>query len=376
MDIEFTEEQELLRNSVQRLLGNEYAFDQRRAIATSEAGWSRRHWRLFAELGLLAAPFGEVAGGLGGGVLSTMIIMSEFGRHLMLEPFVETVVVVGGLIEDLASQAQTSELLRPIMAGDAIWTLAWTEPKSRYDLAHVTTTAEAAGPDYVLTGTKAAVLAAPWADKLLVTARLSGAARDRRGVSLFAVDRRSANLHLRSFRTIDGRQAAEVALEGVRVPQAARLGAPGAAVPMLEACRVRAIAALCAEAVGCMQALNEATLDYARTRTQFGSALSNFQVLQHRLVDMFIAQQEALSLSEYLCLSVASAAPDAAKLAAAAKCKIGDAAKFVAEQSVQIHGGMGMADELNIGHFLKRITAINTQFGDQAFHLAQYLQAA
>jgi len=376
MDIAFTEEQEILRNSLQRLLGNEYGFGQRRAIVDSEAGWGRHHWRLFAELGLLAAPFGETVGGLGGGGLATMIVMREFGRHLVLEPFVETVVLAGGLIEALGSEAQVSEHLPPIMAGEAIWTLAWTERKSRYDLAHVTATAEADASDYVLTGTKAVVLAAPWADKLLITARVSGAARDRSGVSLFAVDRHAANLHLRSFRTIDGRRAADIALDGVRVPHTALLGQPGAAVPALEACRVRAIAALCAEAVGCMQALNEATLDYARTRKQFGSPLGTFQVLQHRLVDMFIAEQEALSLSEYLCVAVASADLDAAKLAAAAKCKIGDAATFVAEQSVQIHGGMGMTDELNVGHFLKRIIAINTQFGDQAFHLAQYLQAA
>src|SRR5262245_48629166 len=205
MDIQFTEEQELLRSSVQRLLRDQYDFDARRKIVASEDGFSRKHWATFAELGLLAAPFSEDVGGLGGGVLSTMIIMQEFGRHLVVEPFVETIVLAGGLIEQAGSEEQKQGFVPDIIAGTKIWALAWTEKGSRFDLATVTTTARRDGGDYVLTGAKAAVIAAPWADYLIVSARISGERDDRGAISLFVVDRHAANLHLQSFKTIDGR---------------------------------------------------------------------------------------------------------------------------------------------------------------------------
>ncbi|MGN1289168.1 MAG: acyl-CoA dehydrogenase family protein, partial [Bradyrhizobium sp.] len=267
MDIQFTEEQELLRSSVQRLLRDQYDFDARRKIVASEEGLGRRQWDEFAELGLLAAPFSEAVGGFGGGPLSTMIIMHEFGRHLVVEPFVETVVVAGGLIEQAGSEAQQQAYIADIIAGSKLWALAWTEKGSRFDLATVTTTARRDGDDYVLSGEKTAVIAAPWADYLIVSARTSGHRHDRGGVSLFVVDRRAANLDLQSFRTIDGRRAAEISLRGVR---GELLGREGEGVAALEACRNRAIGALCAEAVGAIGELNDATLDYSKTRKQFG----------------------------------------------------------------------------------------------------------
>ena len=374
MDIEFSEEQELLRSSVQRLLRDKYDFDARRKIVASEEGWSRKQWEAFAELGLLAAPFSDGVGGLGGGPLSTMIIMQEFGRHLVIEPFVETVVLAGGLIENAGSPAQREAYLPQIMAGESIWALAWAEGRSRYDLSNVGTKARRQGDTYVLSGTKAAVIAAPWADKLIVSARTSGEPRDRSGVSLFVVDRHSANLHLQGFKTIDGRRAAEVTLMNVQVPASQLLGTEGDGVAALEACRDRAIGALCAEAVGAMAELNSATLEYSKTRKQFGSTIGSFQVLQHRMVDMFIAHQEALSLMQHLSLSLSADDAGLSRLASGAKSKIGYAGRFIADQAVQLHGGMGMTDELNIGHYFKRISSINIQFGDPAFHVLRFAQ--
>ena len=371
MDIQFTQEQELLRSSVQRLLRDHYDFDARRKIIASEEGFSRKQWEAFAELGLLAAPFSEQVGGLGGGVLSTMIIMQEFGRHLVVEPFLETIVVAGGLIEHAGSEEQKRAVIPDIVAGKKIWTLAWTERGSRFDLANVTTSARREGKDYVLTGEKTAVIAAPWADYLIVSARTSGQPRDRDGVSLFVVDRRAANLHLQSFRTIDSRRAAEISLRDVR---GQLLGQEGEGVPTLEACRDRAIGALGAELVGAIGELNAATLEYSKTRKQFGTTIGSFQVLQHRMVDMFIAHQEALSLMQHLNLSLSAGEADLSRLASGAKSKIGYAGKFAADQAVQLHGGMGMTDELNIGHYFKRISSINIQFGDPAYHVLRYAQ--
>jgi alkylation response protein AidB-like acyl-CoA dehydrogenase len=374
MDIQLTEEQELLRSSIQRFLREQYDFDERRKIVATDEGWSRRHWKSFAELGLCAAPFQESSGGLGGGSLATMIVMQEFGRNLVVEPYFETVVLAGGLIEDVASPEQREALLPKIMEGEAIWTLAWAEGRSRYDFNNVTTTARRQGDKFVLSGTKAAVVGAPWADKLIVSARTSGGPRDRDGVSLFVVDRHSANLHLQGFKTIDGRRAAELTLMNVEVPAGQLLGREGGGVAALEACRDRAIAALCAEAVGAMSVLNSATLEYSKTRKQFGVALGTFQVLQHRMVDMFIALEEAISLTQHLNLSLAAREPNGSKLASGAKSKVGYAAKFVAEQAVQLHGGMGMSDELNVGHYFKRISSLNVQFGDPTYHLMRYAQ--
>jgi alkylation response protein AidB-like acyl-CoA dehydrogenase len=372
VDIQLTEEQLLLRDSLQRLLRDQYDFETRRKIVATEQGFSRKHWDAFAELGLLAAPLPEEFGGLGEGILASMIIMQEFGRHLVVEPFFETTVLAGGLIGEAGTKVQREEFLPDIAVGEAIWALAWAEARSRYDLNHVATTAERHGHEYVLRGGKAAVIGAPWADKLIVSARTSGNPRDRGGVSLFIVDRQSANLHLQSFRTIDGRRAAEISFEGVPVPASRMLGEEGEGVALLEACRDRAIAALCAEAVGAMTELNSTTLEYTKTRKQFGVALGKFQVLQHRMVDMFIALEESISLTQHLNLALADNEPGASKLASGAKSKVGEAARFVGEQAIQLHGGMGMSDELNIGHYFKRIAAINVQFGDPTYHLMRY----
>jgi hypothetical protein len=266
MDIEFTEEQKILQDSVERMLRASYDFDRRRGIIASEDGWSEPRWQEFANLGLLAAPFSEEAGGLGSGPIATMIIMEAFGRHLVVEPYFETVVLAGALIEALAADAQRRELLDGIMSGRTLWALALLEAQSRHDLHAVSTTAERQGDSYVLHGAKAVVVAAPWADQLIVSARTNGGSREREGVSLFVVDRHAPNLHLQGFKTLDARRAAEIKLEGVRVPIEKLLGQEGAATVALEHFRERAIAAQCAEAIGAISELNKATLEYTKTR--------------------------------------------------------------------------------------------------------------
>lgn len=367
MDIEFTEEQKILQDSVERMLRASYDFDRRRGIIASEDGWSEPRWQEFANLGLLAAPFSEEAGGLGGGPIASMIIMEAFGRHLVVEPYFETVVLAGALIEALAADAQRRELLDGIMSGRTLWALALLEAQSRHDLHAVSTTAERQGDSYVLHGAKAVVVAAPWADQLIVSARTYGGSREREGVSLFVVDRHVPNLHLQGFKTLDARRAAEIKLEGVRVPIENLLGQEGAATVALERCRERAIAAQCAEAIGAISELNKATLEYTKTRKQFGVPLGSFQALQHRMVDMFIAQEEATAITYALNATLAQG-DDIAKLASVAKAKVGDAGRYVGEQAVQLHGGMGMTEEFKVGHYLKRLVAINIQYGDPAFH--------
>ncbi len=362
MGIRLTEEQELFRSSIQRFLRDQYDFEQRLKIVATDEGWSRKHWSAFAELGLCAAPFPKSSGGLGGGSLATMIIMQEFGRNLVVEPYLETVVLAGGLIEEVGSPEQRQEFLPKIMDGHAVWALAWAEEHSRYDFNNVTTTARRQGDNFVLSGTKAAVIGAPWADKLIISARTAGGQRDRAGVSLFVIDRHSANLDLQEFKTVDGRRAAELTLRDVQVPANQMLGNEGEGAGTLDACRDRAIAALCAEAVGAMSKLNASTLEYSRK--QFGVSLETFQVLQHRMVDMFIALEEAISLTQHLTLSLVAKEPHKSKLASVAKTKVGNAAKFIAEQAVQILGGMGKSHELDVGHYFKRIRSINIQFGD------------
>ena len=368
MDIEFTEEQKILQDSVERMLRASYDFDRRRGIIASEDGWSEPRWQEFANLGLLAAPFSEEAGGLGGGPIASMIIMEAFGRHLVVEPYLETVVLAGALIEALAADAQRRELLDGIMSGRTIWALALLEARSHHDLHAVSTTAERQGDSYVLHGAKAVVVAAPWADQLIVSARTYGGSRDREGVSLFVVDRHAPNLHLQGFKTLDGRRAAEIRLDGVRVPAKNLLGQEGAATVTLERCRERAIAAQCAEAIGAISELNKATLEYTKTRKQFGVPLGSFQALQHRMVDMFVAQEEATAITYALNATLAQGG-DIPKLASVAKAKIGEAGRYVGEQAVQLHGGMGMTEELKVGHYLKRLVAINIQYGDPAFHI-------
>lgn len=375
MDFSFSEEQTLLRNSVQAFLQDNYDFETRRKISKSSEGWSRETWQQFAELGLLAAPFTEEQGGLGGGPIETMIVMEEFGRALVIEPYVETVVLAGGFLREAGSAAQQEAHIPGIVAGETVWTFAYAEPQGRYNLADLTTTAKADGDGYVINGYKCVVLGAPWADKLIVSARTSGGQRDRDGVSLFIVDKSAAGVSTRDYPTVDGRQASEVTLENVKVSADDVIGEVGKALPLIEKVTDQAIAALSAEAIGGMKELNDATVEYCKTRKQFGQPIGKFQVLQHRMVDMFMAYEQSVSMTYMVNLKLDEGVDERVKAASGVKVQIGKAGRYVGQQAVQLHGGMGMTDELNVGHYFKRLTMIDTQFGGVDHHLARYAAA-
>ncbi|MDO8839469.1 MAG: acyl-CoA dehydrogenase family protein [Parvibaculum sp.] len=376
MDFSFSEEQTLLRNSVQSLLADKYDFDTRRKIVKSAEGWSPAMWKQFAELGLLAAPFSEELGGLGGGAIETMILMEEFGRHLVVEPFVETVVLAGGFLREGGSKAQAEAHIPGIVDGSTVWAFAYAEPQGRYNLADLVTTAKKDGAGYVINGYKAVVIAAPWAQKLIVTARTSGGQPDRDGVSVFIVDKNAAGVSTRDYPTVDGRRASEITFENVKVGPDALIGTEGKGLALVEKVTDQAIAALSAEAVGCMGELNKATVEYCKTRKQFGVPIGKFQVLQHRMVDMFMAYEQSVSMTYMVNLKLSESESERVKAAAGAKVQIGKAGRFVGQQAVQLHGGMGMTDELNVGHYFKRLTMIDTQFGNVDHQLRRYSQAA
>lgn len=375
MDFSFTEEQVLLRNSVQRFIQDRYSFDARKAVIASDSGWSREVWRAFAELGLLAAPFAEEYGGFGGGAIEAMIIMEEFGKGLVVEPYLQTVVLCGGLINLAGSAAQKSALLPKIASGELILALAYAEPQGRFNLADIVTRAEKSGDGFILNGSKAVVAAAPWADKLLVSARTSGGQRDRDGVTVFIVDKNAPGLSTRDYPTIDGQRASEISFDGVKLGGDAVLGQVGQGLALLEEAFDRAIAAQCAEAVGCMCVLTDATVEYCKTRKQFGQPIGKFQVLQHRMVDMFMECEQSLSMTYMVNLKLDDGVTERIRAASAAKVQIGKAGRFVGQQAVQLHGGMGMTDELNIGHYFKRLTMIDAQFGNVDYHLKRFAAA-
>jgi pimeloyl-CoA dehydrogenase small subunit len=376
MDFSFTEEQTLLRNTVQSLLQDKYDFETRRKVSKTAEGWRPEIWAQFAELGLLAAPFSEEMGGLGGGAIENMIIMEEFGRHLVVEPYLETVVIAGGFLREGGTPAQQEAHIPGIIGGETIWTFAYAEPQGRYNLADLKTTAKKDGSGYTINGYKAVVIGAPWAQKLIVTARTSGGQRDRDGVSVFIVDKSAPGVSTRDYPTVDGRRASEITFENVKVEADALIGQEGKGLPLVEKITDQAIAALSAEATGCMKELNTATVEYCKTRKQFGVPIGKFQVLQHRMVDMFMAYEQSVSMTYMVNLKLEEGDAERTKAAAGAKVQIGKAGRFVGQQAVQLHGGMGMTDELNVGHYFKRLTMIDTQFGNIDYQLKRYSEAA
>jgi alkylation response protein AidB-like acyl-CoA dehydrogenase len=370
MDFSYTEEQTLLQNSVVRYLADNYSFEAWRKFTRIGDGRDPSHWARYAELGLLAAPLPEAYGGLGGGVVETMIIMREFGRALVIEPYVPTTIVAGGMIARNGSEAQRMEWLPRIANGDAIITFAFAEPSGRYDLAAVQTTARRQGNSYVLNGHKAVVIGAPWADTLLVTARTAGGAREAKGLSVFMVDKRAKGVSTRDFPTVDGARASEITFENVVLREADAVGAIDGGFASVERACDDAIAAHCAEAVGCMSALLDMTVAYSRTRKQFGQPIGKFQVLQHRMADMFVNLEQSISATLMATLKLDTA--ERPKLVSAAKVTVGKSARFVGQQAIQIHGGMGMTDELAVGHYFKRLTMIDTLYGNVDYHLARF----
>ncbi len=368
MDFALNDEQRLLGESVERLLADNYTFNARKRYGQEPEGWSRAMWRHYAELGLLGMPFDEKYGGSAGGPVETMIVMEAFGRALALEPYLAAVVLAGGLVRLGGSEALRADLLPKIASGDLILAFAHAERQSRYNLADVATTARRDGSGYVIDGTKSLVLHGDSAARFLVSARLSGGQRDQAGIGLFLVDAKSPGVSVRGYATVDGMRAAELSLSGARTDAA--IGTPGATYPLIERVADRAIAALCAEAVGAMAAMHELTVDYMKTRKQFGVPIGGFQVLQHRAADMLIALEQARSMAM---LATMMAADDDARerrqAMSAAKVQIGRSGRFIGQQAIQIHGGIGMTMEHSVGHYFKRVTTIDTMFGDADYHL-------
>ncbi|MGZ8369428.1 MAG: acyl-CoA dehydrogenase family protein [Caulobacteraceae bacterium] len=367
MDFSFTDEQQMLRDMVGSYLAERQGFEARQAAMESADGRVPGLWSALAtELGVLGASLPEEAGGLGGGAVETLILMEAAGEHLLLDPYLETVVLCGGLLKHSGWNG-AGEWLAKIAAGETILAFAGYEPQSRYDLFDVTTTARKSGDGWVIDGRKAVVHAAPWADRLLVTARTSGGQRDRDGVSLFLVDKAANGVATRDYPTVDGRRASEVAFDGAP----ALLIAENAA-DLIERGVDEATAAVCAEGVGVMRRLHRDTLDYARQRKQFGRPIADFQVLQHRMVDMFMELEQSVSMTYYATLMLDAPAPERTRAIAAAKARVARALKHVGEEAVQIHGGIGMTNELALGWYFKRATVLESLFGDADHHLARF----
>jgi pimeloyl-CoA dehydrogenase small subunit len=370
MDFDLTEEQRLLKESLDRLLGDRYAFEQRKSYGQSPDGWSREVWAQYAALGLLGLPFAERYGGSAGGPVETMIAMEAFGRALALEPFLATVVLGGGFLRHGGSAEQCAALIPRIADGSLTLAFAHTERHSRYDLADISTKAARDGAAWVLDGEKGVVLHGDTADKLIVTARVGGGRRDRDGVGVFIVDATAEGVSRRGYPTQDGLRAAEIALARVRVGPEGVLGEPGEALPLVERVVDEAIAALSAEAVGAMAAMHELTVDYLKTRRQFGREIGSFQILQHRAVDMLIALEQARSMAMFATMMAAEEdAGERRNALSAAKVQIGRSGRFIGQQAVQLHGGIGMTIEYKVGHYFKRVTMIDTMFGDADYHL-------
>ena len=372
MDFDLNEEQRLLKESLERLTSDRYAFEQRKNYAQNAEGWSRKLWAQYAELGLLGLPFAEQHGGSAGGPVETMIVMEAFGRALTLEPYLATVVMGGGFLRHGGNAEQCSNLVPKIADGSLTIAFAHTERQSRYDLHDIETRAARDGSGWVIDGEKGVVLHGDTADRLIVTARVGGARRDRDGIGVFLVDGKAAGVSRRGYPTQDGLRAAELSLANVKVGPEGVLGEPGSALALIERVADEAIAAMCAEAVGAMATMHELTVDYLKTRRQFGREIGSFQILQHRAVDMLIALEQARSMAMFATMmSTEEDVSERRNAVSAAKVQIGRSGKFIGQQAIQLHGGIGMTMEYKVGHYFKRVTMIDTMFGDADHQLRQ-----
>lgn len=374
MDFNFNEEQTLIQSQVAQFIQRDYEWEKRQVLVASDLGFSSENWKTFAELGWLGISLSEKSGGFGGSALESMIIMEEFGKGLVVEPFLETVILCSGLIDSCGNEEQKADLLGPVISGEMHLALGFTEPQSRFNLADVTTEAKKKNGDYLVSGFKSVVMNGPNADKLIISARTSGKQDDKEGISLFVIDRNLEGVSLRNYPTVDGRRASEVTLENVIIPSSSLLSEEGKGFQHLEGAIDRATLSICAEAVGAMEVLYKATVEYTKTREQFGQAIGKFQVLQHRMVDMFMEYEQSKSLLYMATIKNVEGSKDAKKAISGLKYQVGKAAKFIGQQSVQLHGGMGVTEELNVGHFFKRLTTIITIFGNTDYHLKRYSQ--
>lgn len=376
MDFSLTETQSLLKDTADRLVRERYAFEDRKKIVEGKDSYSKALWDEFASLGLLGVEIEEECGGIGGSFADLAIVLEAFGRGLVVEPYLSTVVIGAGLVSAAAKGEQRTQMLTQVASGALTLALAHGEANARYTLEHVETRARKDGADYVLNGAKAVVLGGDSADKLIVSARTDGDIRDRNGITLFVVDGTAQGVHKRAYRNMDDRGAAEITLDNVRVPESAVLGPIGGALPLIEAAADRASAALCCDAIGAMKAVNEITLEYLKTRNQFGRPIGKFQVLQHRMADMAMAEEQARSMV-YLAIDFAneSDAHERAQAISAAKVQIANSGQIVGRGAIQLHGGIGMTMEYIAGHYMRRLTAIEKMFGDIDYHIGRFAAA-
>jgi pimeloyl-CoA dehydrogenase small subunit len=375
MDFDLSEEQRLLKESVDGLLGSSYDFDDRKKYMAEKGGWSKGVWGKFAEQGLLGLPFSEDEGGFGAGAVETMIVMEALGKALVLEPYLPTVVIAGGFLRRGGSAAQKAAYIPAIIDGSKTFAFAQLEKNSRYDLGDVATSAKKKGDGWVIDGEKFVVLNGESADMLIVTARTRGGQRDASGVGIFLVPGNAKGIAKKGYPTQDGLHAADITFTGVEVGADAAIGDPENGLPLIERVVDDARIALCAEAVGLMDESLKSTVEYLKTRTQFGVAIGTFQTLQHRAADMFVALEQARSMAMFATMAGDfDDAKERATAVAAAKVQIGKSLKFVGQQSIQLHGGIGMTMEAKIGHYFKRLTMIENTFGDTDYHLRRVTQ--
>ncbi|HEY5641578.1 MAG TPA: acyl-CoA dehydrogenase family protein [Woeseiaceae bacterium] len=369
MDFSLNEVQAMLADSVEKFIENEYDFETRQKYAGSDTGYSPDVWQQFAELGWTTVPFGEEDGGFAGGPSEIMVMMQRFGRGLIVEPYLANVVLAGGVLKRAASQAQRAAWLQTMMAGEMQLTLAFAEPQARYDIADVRTTAKADGDGWVLDGRKGYVLNAGTADTIIVPARTSGEAGATAGITLFAVPRTATGVSVNDYATVDGLRAAEVTLSGVSLAADALIGELGGGYAALKGAVDDATLAVCAEAVGIMQVLTEKTVEYSKSRVQFGVPIGSFQALQHRMVDMFTTWEQAWSLLLWAVMTYEAGGDDAERAVSSIKYLVGTDGRKLGEEAVQIHGGMGVSWELDVAHYFKRLIAIGQMFGNSDWHL-------
>jgi pimeloyl-CoA dehydrogenase small subunit len=375
MDFDLSEEQRLLKESVDGLLGNSYDFDARKKYMAEKGGWSKAVWGKFAEQGLLGLPFAEDDGGFGAGAIETVIVMEALGKALLLEPYLATVVIGGGFLRRGGSAAQKAAYIPAIIDGSKTFAFAQLEKNSRYDLGDVSTSAKKKGDGWVIDGEKFVVLNGENADVLIVTARTKGGQRDANGIGVFLVPGDAKGVAKKGYPTQDGLHAADVTFTGVEVGADAVIGDPENGLALIERVVDDARIALCAEAVGVMDESLKSTVEYLKTRKQFGVPIGSFQTLQHRAADMFVALEQARSMAMFAAMAGDfDDAKERATAVAAAKVQIGKSGKFVGQQSIQLHGGIGMTMEAKIGHYFKRLTMIENTFGDTDYHLRRVTQ--
>ena len=372
MNFDFTEEQVMLRDSVARFIQDDYDFDTRQRIAGSEEGMSRANWQTFAELGWLSIPFAEEHGGFGGNAVDVMLMMEQLGKGLVLEPYLATVLLFGGLLQKGGSAEQQAAHIPKIIDGSCLGAFAYLERQSRFELADVKTTATADGDNYSLNGEKVVVFNGVNADHIIVSARTSGEQSDEQGISLFLLATDSPGVEKLSYRMMDGQVVANLVFTNVQVPAANLVGVQGEAYPLIEAIALEANLAVAAEAVGIMELLNSKTVEYTKAREQFGVAIGSFQALQHRMVDTFTAHEQTKSLLYRAVCAMTDAEEDATTAIHALKVMVDRAGKQVFGEAIQLHGGMGITDELDIGHYAKRLMMINTSFGNGDYHQAKF----